>query len=163
LADPLDEDRWLVLADWLEEHDDPRRGQLLRPHRKLLATCCEPEQHPKRAAWQARIVTLLAEGVRPCVPQRTVVLGDGVPMTFSFIPPGSFLMGSPESEEGRAAPETQHRVTLTKGFWLGVQPLMSGSSRLVAPSSQAGALHGRPVGLAFLASRRETGSGQSLV
>ncbi len=30
-----------------------------------------------------------------------------------------FLMGSPPGEEGRYGDEAQHRVTLTKGFWLG--------------------------------------------
>ena len=32
--------------------------------------------------------------------------------------PGEFLMGSPADETGRSENETQHRVTLTKGFWL---------------------------------------------
>ncbi len=40
-----------------------------------------------------------------------------------WIPPGSFVIGSPETERGRewgGAPEgPQTRVTLTKGFWLG--------------------------------------------
>jgi formylglycine-generating enzyme required for sulfatase activity len=36
-----------------------------------------------------------------------------------WCPPGEFLMGSPEDEEGRSEYiETQHRVSLTKGFWL---------------------------------------------
>src|SRR5436853_2548410 len=90
VADPQSEDRWLVLADWLEENDDPRRAELLRLHRKLLATCCEPDRHPERAGWQARVVELLAFGVRPCVPQQTVELAEGVEMTFSYITPGSF-------------------------------------------------------------------------
>src|SRR3954469_21936832 len=77
VADPQAEDRYLVLADWLEEHDDPRRAELLRLHRRLLATCCVPEEHPERADWQARIVELIGQGVRPCVPQRKVVLGEG--------------------------------------------------------------------------------------
>jgi uncharacterized protein (TIGR02996 family) len=47
---PQDEARYLVLADWLEECDDPRRAELLRLHRRLLATCCEPDEHPQRAA-----------------------------------------------------------------------------------------------------------------
>jgi uncharacterized protein (TIGR02996 family) len=90
----LEETRWLVLADWLEENDDPRRGELLRLHRRLLATCCEPEQHPERAQWQSRVVELIGEGVRPCVPRKTLLLPGDVPMTFSFIPPGKFRMGS---------------------------------------------------------------------
>ena len=33
--------------------------------------------------------------------------------------PSTFQMGSPESESGRQADESQHTVTLTLGFWLG--------------------------------------------
>ena len=36
-----------------------------------------------------------------------------------WIPPGSFDMGSPSGEESRDSDEKQHRVTLTKGFWMG--------------------------------------------
>ncbi len=36
-----------------------------------------------------------------------------------FIPPGAFTMGTPQDEEGRYKDETQHQVTLTRGFWLG--------------------------------------------
>ncbi|MBT7854700.1 MAG: formylglycine-generating enzyme family protein [Opitutae bacterium] len=32
--------------------------------------------------------------------------------------PGTFMMGSPEGEEGRRKNETPHEVTLTQGFWL---------------------------------------------
>ena len=36
-----------------------------------------------------------------------------------WIPPGRFLMGSPEGEEGRVSSEgPQHEVTLDQGFWL---------------------------------------------
>jgi formylglycine-generating enzyme required for sulfatase activity len=36
------------------------------------------------------------------------------------IEPGTFMMGSPESELGRHNNETQHEVTLTKAYYLGV-------------------------------------------
>jgi formylglycine-generating enzyme required for sulfatase activity len=39
-------------------------------------------------------------------------------MSFLYIPPGSFLMGSPEDEPERNDDELQHRVTLTKGFYM---------------------------------------------
>jgi len=41
-------------------------------------------------------------------------------MKFVWIAPGTFLMGSPKEEKGRQPNETQHKVTLTKGFYMGV-------------------------------------------
>ena len=35
-----------------------------------------------------------------------------------LIPPGTFVMGSPESEKGHFSNEVQHEVTLTKGFYM---------------------------------------------
>lgn len=40
----------------------------------------------------------------------------GVLVRFHWCPPGEFMMGSPEGE-GYSG-ETQHKVTLTKGFWI---------------------------------------------
>jgi sulfatase modifying factor 1 len=37
---------------------------------------------------------------------------------FAWCPAGEFLMGSPESEEGRSADEKVHKVILTQGFWM---------------------------------------------
>ncbi|WP_320042265.1 SUMF1/EgtB/PvdO family nonheme iron enzyme [uncultured Desulfobacter sp.] len=39
-------------------------------------------------------------------------------MTFVYIPPGTFMMGSPDSEPGRDDDEILHPVTLTKGFYM---------------------------------------------
>jgi formylglycine-generating enzyme required for sulfatase activity len=36
-----------------------------------------------------------------------------------WIEPGTFIMGSPEAEAERQPNETQHEVTLTRGFWMG--------------------------------------------
>ena len=40
-------------------------------------------------------------------------------MEFVWIPPGTFMMGSPKNELDRYFDERQHKVTLTKGFYLG--------------------------------------------
>lgn len=40
------------------------------------------------------------------------------PAGFVWIPPGTFVMGSPIDEVDRYTDEVQHTVTLTQGFWL---------------------------------------------
>jgi formylglycine-generating enzyme required for sulfatase activity len=47
-------------------------------------------------------------------------------MTFVKIPPGTFMMGSPSNEPGRDGDERHHRVTLTKGFYLGTTEVTQG-------------------------------------
>jgi formylglycine-generating enzyme required for sulfatase activity len=42
----------------------------------------------------------------------------GITQRFRWIEPTSFLMGSPENENGRYDNEIQHPVTLTQGYWL---------------------------------------------
>jgi len=45
---------------------------------------------------------------------------NSIGMNFVLIPAGSFMMGSPPDEPGRGDDERQHRVTLTKAFYMGV-------------------------------------------
>lgn len=48
---------------------------------------------------------------------------DGVVQRMRWIPPGSFRMGSPESEVGRFENEgPPHTVMMTEGYWLGETP-----------------------------------------
>lgn len=55
---------------------------------------------------------------------RILDLGGGVGMEFVWIPPGTFSMGSPDSEVGRFKDEGPvHEVSLTRGFWLGRFPV----------------------------------------
>lgn len=42
-----------------------------------------------------------------------------VPLDMVWIEPGTFIMGSPSKELGRSSDESQHNVTISKGFWLG--------------------------------------------
>ncbi len=50
---------------------------------------------------------------------KTLTLPGGATMEMIYVGSGEFMMGSPTSEDGRYDDETQHQVTLTKGFWLG--------------------------------------------
>jgi len=52
------------------------------------------------------------------VGKRMVLSIKGVEYPFRRCPPGTFMMGSPTNEASRYSNETQHRVTLTRGFWL---------------------------------------------
>jgi formylglycine-generating enzyme required for sulfatase activity len=47
----------------------------------------------------------------------------GVKIVMCWIPPGEFMMGSPEDEIGGLDNETQHRVAIADGFWLGKYPV----------------------------------------
>ncbi len=131
VADPHNALRWLIVADWLDDHGQSERAELLRLHRELIRTCCEPDAHPERAEWQARIVELIDQGVKPCVPQHTLMLPGGVPLVGNFIPPGSFLMGSEEGEDNE---RPVHKVTITKGFFMGIHPVTQEQWQAVMPT-----------------------------
>ncbi len=66
----------------------------------------------------------------------------GMEQRMRWIPPGQFMMGSPESEVGRWKEEgPQHPVVLTQGFWLGEVPVRQALWRAVMgndPSMSAG-------------------------
>ena len=46
------------------------------------------------------------------------VITNNMGMTFVYIPPGNFMMGSPKDEPGRNSNEKQHEVVLTKGYYM---------------------------------------------
>jgi len=48
-----------------------------------------------------------------------VQITNSIGMKLNLIPPGEFMMGSPPSEKYRLDIETQHRVKITKPFYLG--------------------------------------------
>jgi len=57
----------------------------------------------------------------------TVELPGGATMEMVWIEPGTFMMGSPMSEEGRNSDEgPQHQVTISQGFYLGKYELTQG-------------------------------------
>ena len=65
-----------------------------------------------------------------------VEIQNSIGMRFRFIPPGEFMMGSPESEEGRWDDEgPQHRVRLTRPFYLGAHAVTVGQFRSFVEST----------------------------
>ena len=62
----------------------------------------------------------------------TIPLTEDVDLDMIWIAPGTFIMGSPEDELGRySSNETQHQVTLTKGYWLGKYEVTQAQYRAV--------------------------------
>ena len=61
---------------------------------------------------------------RPAEPGRAWT--NSIGMEFVWIPAGSFLMGSPESEAGRHSDERQHEVRISRGYWLGKYEVTQG-------------------------------------
>jgi len=52
--------------------------------------------------------------------QQPKEITNSIGMKLVLIPKGTFMMGSPESEEGRDKDENQHEVTISKDYYLGV-------------------------------------------
>ena len=63
-------------------------------------------------------MTVLAQEVKPGKTE-VIELGKDMKLEMVLIPAGKFIMGSPASEKGRIIDETQHKVTLTKPYYMG--------------------------------------------
>jgi uncharacterized protein (TIGR02996 family) len=112
---PHDNALRLVFADWLDERGDAR-GELIR----LLHTLTQSIEVRERSKLEDRLRSLVASGIQPVGPFWTNSIG----MKFAWIPAGTFLLGSPENEEGREKLyERLHQVTLTRGFYLAIYPV----------------------------------------
>jgi len=119
---------WSVLGDWLEDQGDPR-ADLVRLRVELAGPPQGERAHLRLVRRQAEI---LAAGVRPAVPAFVNEAG----MEMVLIPAGSFLMGSPEDEEGRYEDEgPRHQVTITRPYWLGRGQVTQGQFRRVMGSN----------------------------
>lgn len=60
-----------------------------------------------------------------------------------FIQPGTFTMGSPTDEADRYGDETQHTVTISRGFWMGKYLVTQGDYVAVAGSNPSFFRNGR--------------------
>ena len=70
---------------------------------------------------------------------------NSIGMKLVLIPKGTFMMGSPESEQGRKEDENQHEVTISKDYYLGVSEVTQGQYEKVMeknPSHFQGAIVG---------------------
>ena len=66
------------------------------------------------------IVLMLIFFVDQLQAQTPKEITNSIGMKLVLIPKGTFMMGSPETEKGRQENETQHEVTISKDYYLGV-------------------------------------------
>jgi len=126
----------LVLADWLEQRGDADAIELSRILRMsfgcdnlvLLENSMAERFRPLAGArrgwfcgpWNGDETSLewlwLASS-------RTIELPGGSHLELEYIPAGTFMMGSPETEQDRDSDETLHQVTISKPFYMGKYPV----------------------------------------
>ena len=83
--------------------------------------------------------------LHPAKAQAIKEITNSIGMKLVLIPKGTFMMGSPESEEGRKENETQHEVPSSKDYYLGVHEVTQAQYEKVIgknPSHFQGAIVG---------------------
>lgn len=101
-----------------------REGQKEKTKKEEEEVKSEPEKKVRESASHERATSHEGEKAPKGKGLKTgdikmIMLPGGVTMEMIYCGPGSFIMGSPTSEEGRYDDEMQHKVTFSKGFWLG--------------------------------------------
>jgi formylglycine-generating enzyme required for sulfatase activity len=99
-------------------------------------------------------VSDVVQSERPSSERSIHVVQSAANLEMLWVEPGTFTMGSPTGEAGRQSSETEHNVTLTKGFYLGkyevtqaqYEAVMTGNTNsLSATPSQYSGNPNRPV------------------
>jgi formylglycine-generating enzyme required for sulfatase activity len=58
--------------------------------------------------------------------EKLPTINNSIGMKLARIPKGTFMMGSPKSEDGRSSEEMQHSVTISQDYYLGVMEVTQG-------------------------------------
>jgi len=104
--------------------------------------------HPKSpaAAWaESELTAAATEDVPHTMHGELVGLdcGDGVTLVLAPIPAGAFIMGSPVTERNRVNDETQHNVTISRPFYMGIHAVTQEQYRAVMGENPS-KFQGRP-------------------
>ena len=93
---------------------------------KLELQISSPQALVRRIDQQLELVDRLlaeADAAHALVPAS---ITNSLGMKMLWCPPGEFLMGSPEDEEGHDESENQVQVQISKGFWMARTPVTQG-------------------------------------
>ncbi len=115
-----------------------------REHLALLGSLIGTAD-PRMRAWTTRLAFLAGPG-QPAWATRSrqdefgflaELELESARVSFRYIPPGTFRMGSPAEEPGRDADEAQVEVTLTAGMWLATEECRQDLYRVVTGTTPA--------------------------
>ena len=112
---------WVVEAELEDKHAKPSDVRKLVPDAAAWISAEREAREAKRGLWADK------EPVPPWEWRAKMKeIKNSLGMRLMYIPPGKFLMGSPQNEPGREASELQHEVEITKGFYLGATEVTVG-------------------------------------
>jgi formylglycine-generating enzyme required for sulfatase activity/tRNA A-37 threonylcarbamoyl transferase component Bud32 len=121
--------------------------------RELLERCIEHRPEDRYPSFEPVLEVLDRLGApAPAAPapapaiRRTAgeIITNSAGMRFAWVPPGEFVMGSQPGEPGRSVDESLSKVTVRRGFFLGVYPVTQAEWLAVTghnPSRRHGADH----------------------
>lgn len=104
------------------EHDAVLK-QVAELNAKAVPQITKVVKEEKRAAAERKPLDIgvkISPAPGAVTPKISVDIAGAPPMPMVLIPAGTFLMGSPETEVFRKDDETQHKVTITKPFYMAV-------------------------------------------
>ena len=108
----------LVILD--DSKPTPITAKILdEPVRDMAKVKFVKEKQASGGAAAEKVAAEVAEDALKTGDVKIITLPGGAKMEMIWCGPGTFMMGSPNTEEGRFEDETIHPVKLTKGFWLG--------------------------------------------
>ncbi len=132
--DPGDDTAWLALADAVEEQGGYHAVAQAEATRLSLYLRRWPDDS-RRSVWKHRVRELMEQDARACLPRQSIALGEEVAITLVLVPPGTFWMGSSETELERRNDEALHQVTSSKGFYLSIHPVTQAQWQAVMGSN----------------------------
>ena len=83
------------------------------------------------ATTEGNFTVTLLDVYEPSRENHLIDLNYSVDLEMIWVEPGTFTMGSPESEANRSSDETQHLVTISEGFYLGKYEVTQGQYQAV--------------------------------
>jgi len=102
---------------------------------KLAAQFSTPQLLVRRINRQLDLVERLLAEAKAVVSLVPASITNSLGMQMIWCPPGTFLMGSPESEKSRCDDENEVRVRISQGFWIARTTVTQGQWQLLMGTS----------------------------